>query len=262
MVSTSRRAAVLAFTLLVTLGAATAPGCGKRSDKTINVAAAADLSGAFEEIAKAFTAKTGITPRFTFGSSGTLSKQIAEQGPFDLFASANVDYVNSAIAAGACDATTRATYGRGRIVLWWRNDAPAAPPTTLADVADARFKHVALANPEHAPYGKAAKQALEALGLWAQVEPRVVYGENIKQTLQFAETGNADVGIVALSLALGAKGGQHVAIDETLYQPLEQALVVCKHGGNAAAGKQLADFIGSPEGRAIMKRFGFALPGE
>jgi molybdate transport system substrate-binding protein len=260
MAAMQRRPALLLAIALITL--AGLAGCRKRSAKQINVAAAADLSAAFEELGKAFTKQSGITPKFTFGSSGNLSKQIAEQGPFDLFASANVAYVDAAVASGACDAATKAIYGRGRIAMWWRADSALAAPATLSDLADARFQHIALANPEHAPYGKAGKQALEAAGVWAQVASRMVYGENVKQTLQYAETGNADVGIVALSLALVAKGGRYVLVDDALHAPLEQALVVCKHGGNQAGAQQFADFLASPEGRGLMKQYGFALPGE
>ncbi len=136
-------------------------GAGCHKKKSFRVAAAADLQLAFQEVAVAFKAQGGAAPSFTFGSSGLLAKQVAEGAPFDLFASGNTSYVDQVVAAGACDAATRSAYARGRLVAWTPPGGPA-PPTTLADLADVRFKRIAIANPEHAPYGKAAKQALTA----------------------------------------------------------------------------------------------------
>jgi molybdate transport system substrate-binding protein len=237
--------------------------CGKRepSPDTIKVGAASDLSYAFEELGAEFTRKTGKKVVFSFGSTGLLAKQLAEGAPYDVFAAANVSYVDEVVKAGACDGATQAMYARGRIVLW-SGDAVKPAPQSLADLTDARFVKLAIANPDHAPYGKAAKQALETAGLWDAIEPRLVYGENIKQTLQSAETGNADAAFAALSLAIVTKGGNYFVIDDALHKPIDQALVVCKHGGNPAVGADFARYVNSEEGRAIMKRYGFLLPGE
>src|SRR5207253_2590147 len=126
-------------------------------------------------------------------------------------------------------------------------------PRALGDLADARFGKIAIANPEHAPYGKAAQQALQKIGIWDAVKPRLVYGENIQQTLQFAQSGNADAAIVALSLAV-VGDGVYFVIDPELFAPLDQALVVCKGGASAAGGKEFAAFVSSPDGRQIMRR--------
>ncbi len=227
----------------------------------IRVAAAADLAFAFKEMGKEFESQTGKPVEFTFGSTGNLAKQISEGAPYDVFAAANVSYVETVVKNGACDATTKAIYGRGRIVVWSAKDG-VAPATKLGDLADARFAKIAIANPEHAPYGKAAKQALESAKLWDTVQPRIVYGENVQQTLQFAQTGNTEASIVALSLALMAKEGTYFVIEDTLHAPIEQALVACKRGTNLDTAKQFATFVGSERGRAIMKRYGFLLPGE
>jgi molybdate transport system substrate-binding protein len=230
----------------------------------IRVAAASDLAYAFPEIAKLFEKKTGNKVTFTFGSSGNFAKQLAEGAPFDVYASANVKFVDDTVAAGACDGATRALYGRGRIVVWTRHGI--APAAGVADLADARFVKIAIANPQHAPYGKAAQQALESTGAWAAVQPKLVYGENIQQTLQFVQSGNVEAAVVALSLAraqaTAKEGVDWALVDESQHKPLDQALVVCKKGANAAVGKQFADFVQSPEGRAVMTRFGFVLPGE
>lgn len=225
----------------------------------LKVAAAADLAFAFEEIGKAFTAQSGTKVKFSFGSTGLLAKQIREGAPFDLFAAANVSFVDEVVEAGRCDASTKSLYARGRVVAWWRSDL-AAPPTKLADLADPRFKKIAIANPEHAPYGRAAREALMASGVWPAVEPKLVFGENVQQTLKFATTGNADVAIVALSLAIVTDGGARLEIEESRHKPLEQALVGC--GVHAMEAKAFSTFVNGPVGREIMRRYGFLLPGE
>lgn len=232
-------------------------GCGKKDTGAIKVAAASDLAFAFKEVGTAFTKKTGKHVTFTFGSTGNLAKQIAEGAPYDILAAANVSFVDDVVKAGACDETTKAMYARGRIVVWTKG-----PATELPQLTDAKFVKIAIANPEHAPYGKAAKEALETLGIWTDVQPKIVYGENIQQTLQFAQTGNVEASIAALSLAKVTEGGNYTVIDDKLHKPIDQALVVCKHGANAKVAKDFASFVNSEEGRAIMRKFGFLLPGE
>lgn len=227
----------------------------------IRVAAAADLALAFKEIGAAFEKETGDKTSFSFGSTGLLAKQIQEGAPFDLFAAANISFVDDVVKAGVCDGSQKSLYARGRIVVWTRKGSTVAPPKTLADLADARFAKVAIANPEHAPYGKAAQQALEKVGVWAQVKPKLVFGENVQQTLQFAQSGNVEAAIVALSLAVQSDGAW-LPIDVELHQPLDQALVLCGHSPALAEAAKLSAFVGSPAGRAIMRRYGFLLPGE
>jgi molybdate transport system substrate-binding protein len=239
--------------------------CSNRAEdhgKHLRIAAAADLKAAFGEVAGAFEKKGGGTVKASFGSTGLLAKQIQEGGPFDVFAAANVSYVDDVVKAGACDGSTKSLYARGRIVVWTSSKSGVAPPTSIADLRDQRFSKIAIANPDHAPYGKAAEQALEHAGVLGAVKPKLVLGENVQQALQFAQTGNADAAIVALSLAIVAENGAYVPVDESLHAPIDQALVVCKNGGNANAGKQFAEFVSSADGRAIMKRYGFLLPGE
>jgi molybdate transport system substrate-binding protein len=252
--------AALSASLLAPLVA----GCGRHPTEapTLRVAAAADLTFAFTEVGEVFGKKTGTRPTFTFGSTGLLAKQIEQDAPFDVFAAANVSFVDQVVAAGACDGATRLMYSRGRIVVWSRKAAGVSPPTSVTDLADPRFRRIAIANPEHAPYGRAAQESIQHAGVWEAVRPKLVFGENVQQTLQFAQTGNADVAVVALSLAIVSKEGVYVAIDEALHAPLDQAMVVCRHGRGAGLGKQFTDFVSSPDGRAILKRYGFLLPGE
>ncbi len=247
--------------LLAACGGAASPatpsGGGPVSE--ITVAAASDLRPAFEELAARFEAETGTRVRFSFGSSGQLREQIISGAPFDLFASANGAFVDDVIAAGRGIAATRANYALGRIVLW---SAPGVRlPGSIDELTDPTYRRIAIANPTHAPYGLAAEQALMSAGVHGQVRARLVYGENIADTLRIIDSGNADVGIVALSLAI-ANGGEFTLIPANLHAPLEQALVVTATGRRAEAAAAFASFIGSPAGREVMVRYGFVLPGE
>jgi len=225
------------------------------------VAAASDLSFAFKDVGAAYEKKTGEKVIFSFGATGLLEKQLAEGAPFDVFAAANVSYAEDAVKAGACQGDSKATYATGHLVLYSTKDA-AFHPRTMADLADARVAKIAIANPEHAPYGKAAKQAMERAGVWAAVQPKVVYGENVQQTLQFAQSGNADVAVVALSLAT-VTPGEAAPVPTDLHDPIDQALVACKNGkAGAAEGRKFIAFVQSTEGHAVMRRYGFLLPGE
>jgi molybdate transport system substrate-binding protein len=248
--------------LPVLLLLAAGPAAAASDGKPLQVAAAADLAVAFQEVGAAFEKRSGDHVIFSFGSTGLLAKQLAEGAPFDLFAAANISFTDDAIRAGACRADGRAVYARGRLVLWWRADSAVAAPHALADLADKRFVKIAIANPVHAPYGRAAQQALDKVGIWPQVQPRLVFGENVQQTLQFARSGNAEVALVALSLAV-VSGGKYLAVDESLHQPLDQAMVVCgQDPARLARARAFAAFVASPDGRAILRRYGFLLPGE
>jgi molybdate transport system substrate-binding protein len=224
----------------------------------IKVGAASDLAFAFTEVGKLFEQQTGGKVTFSFGSTGQLAKQISEGAPFDVFAAANVSFVDEVVKSGACRADTKALYARGRVVAW--TDGKVQAVESLAALADPRYVKIALANPEHAPYGKAAMQALTAAGVLDKVQSKLVYGENVKQAMQFAQSGNAEVALVALSLAIVSEGGQYLTIDDTLHAPLDQALVVC--GAASPAARQFAELVSSPAGRTIMRRYGFLLPGE
>jgi molybdate transport system substrate-binding protein len=237
---------------------------GAPKGEPLKVAAAADLAFAFKDVGDAFEKKTGRKVTFSFGSTGLLSKQIVEGAPFDVFAAANVAFIDDVVKEGACLNDAKSLYAIGRIVMWTKKGSPL--PKSVTDLTRSEFAKVAIANPDHAPYGKAAKQAMERANVWAAVQPKVVYGENVQQTLQFAQSGNADVAIVALSLAT-VSDGEYSAIDPATHDTLEQAIVVCKGSPSAAGGMQgegraFTGFVNSDEGRAIMRKYGFLLPGE
>ena len=233
--------------------------CDKSSPR---IAAASDLAGAFEEIKVQFEKASGKRVELSLGSTGMFAKQIAEGAPFDVFAAANVSFVDEVVSAGACDASTKSLYARGRIVVWTKD--PSMLPKDVRDLKEPRYAKIAIANPEHAPYGRAAQQALVKSGVWPSVKDRTVHGENVLQTLVYARTGNADAAIVALSLAVTSQGS-YLPIDAELHEPLDQALVVCKGGARRAKlheARSFVDYVASEKGRVVMRRYGFLLPGE
>ncbi|MBI2919006.1 MAG: molybdate ABC transporter substrate-binding protein [Chloroflexi bacterium] len=243
--------------LLALVGSA---ACGGGQPTELLVSAAADLTPAFQEIGQQFEQETGIKVTFNFGSTGQLSQQIQAGAPVDVFAAANVSYIEDLERRGLIVPGTRALYARGRLILWTRADS-ALSITGIADLAQPDFRRIALANPEHAPYGIAARQALQSVGLWDTVQPKLVLAENVRQALQYAETGNADMAMVALSLALQGQG-RYILVPQELYAPLDQALGVIVGTKHEAEARRFAVYVNSPTGRVIMRKYGFMLPGE
>lgn len=234
-------------------------GCSSKKEgdaQTLKVGAASDLAIAFKEMGEGFEKKSGTKVTFSFGSTGLMTKQIKEGAPFDIFAAANVKYIDELISEKAITPDSKAIYGRGRIVVFTTADT-----VKLEALADAKYTKISIANPEHAPYGIAAQQALTKAGLWDTVKPRLVYGENVQQALQFAESGNAEAAIVALSLAIHAKGA-YSEISEELHDPLDQAMGICEISKQKTKAADFVAFVNSTDGREIMTRHGFLLPGE
>jgi molybdate transport system substrate-binding protein len=227
---------------------------------TLTVSAAADLTPAFQEIGQQFQDKTGVKAVFNFGSTGQLAQQIEQGAPVDVFAAANVSYVEELEKQGLIVPGTKALYARGRITLWTTADSPL-DIERITDLARPEVKSIAIANPDHAPYGIAAREALQSAGIWSSVQPKLVLGDNVRQTLQYAETGNVDVAIVALSLS-ALSNGRWMLVPEELHRPIDQALAVVKGTRHEQEARQFAAFLVGPEGRPIMRKYGFALPGE
>lgn len=232
-----------------------------QTGRTLTVAAAADLQFAFTEIGRLFQQEAGAKVTFTFGSSGNLAQQIENGAPVDLFASADEEYVRWLASRGAVLQDTVQLYALGRIALVSFKGGGVPPLNRLEDLLKPEVKRVSLANPDHAPYGRAARDALVAAGLWEQLQPKVVYGENVRQALQFVQTGNAEAGVVALSIA-DVPEVSYVRVDESLYQPLRQSMAVVKGTRQERLARDFAAFVNGPEGRPLMQRYGFALPGE
>jgi molybdate transport system substrate-binding protein len=242
----------------VTLFSACRASSVQTEHSELTVAAAADLADAFQEIAREFQTMSGTKVTFSFGSSGLLTRQIENGAPMDIMAAANVDYINQLEAKGLILPDTKAVYARGRITLWLPKDSNLQVDR-IEDLTRPEVKRVAIANPEHAPYGKAAREAFEKTGIWERVRTKLVYGENIRQTMQFAETGNADVAIVALSLSQQSNG-RWVLVPEELHAPLDQALAVIKETKNEKVAREFALFITGARGREVLARFGFTFP--
>lgn len=231
--------------------------------ETITIAAAADLKFAMEELVATFKKDNPKEQvEVVYGSSGKAQTQIQQGAPYDLYFSADISYPQQLVAQGHAIAPVR-PYAIGRIVLW--SATMDASKLKLSDLAAPGIKRVAIANPKHAPYGQKAQEAMVAAGVWAKVEPKLVYGENIAQTAQFVFTGNAEVGILALSIALApelAAKGKYALISDSLHQPLVQGFVVTKRAKDNALAKRFSDFMVGASARTIMRKFGFVLPGE
>ena len=224
----------------------------------ITVAAAANLTEAFEEIGKQFTAKTGIRLVYSFGSTADLTKQIENGAPFDAFASADVEHIDELNRKGLIIPETRALYARGRLVLWIPPPSQAVI-SQIEDVTKPEVKIISIAQPELAPYGKASVEALQALKIWAQIETKVVYGANVSQVKQYASAGNADVAFIPLSL-VKPNEGKYIEVDEKLHQPIDQAMGVVKASGKQEQARRFASYILSSEGQALLERYGYRKP--
>jgi molybdate transport system substrate-binding protein len=223
------------------------------------VAAAADLVFALREIAPLFEKEHQVKVTLVFGSTGQLAQQIQHGAPMDVFFAANETFVEDLRAKGTIQPDSVEPYAQGQIVLAAQKGRPGF--STLRDLTRDDVKRVAIANPEHAPYGMAAREALVSAGVWNQIQPKLVYGENIRQVLQFLQTGNVDAAILALSLAQVPEI-QLTRIDPGLYQPIIQAAAVATRSQHPDLARAFIRFVNGPQGRPIMKRYGFLLPGE
>jgi len=232
--------------------------CGDSDRARVNIAAASDVRVAFEEMEPAFEATCNCDAVFSFGSSGTLATQIQEGLPVDAFFSANEGYVQQLDEQGKVAPDTKQLYAVGRIVLATRGGQN--PLSSLDELKRDDIRKIALPNPDHAPYGLAGKQALTALGLWDAIEPKLVFGENASQATAYVETGDADAGIVPLSLAIQSDGAlTYNLIDDTLHNPLRQMAAVVTGAEHAELAAQFIGFVNGA-GRETMKRYGFTLP--
>lgn len=229
----------------------------------ITVAAAADLKFAMDEIVVAFRRQhPGDEVTTVYGSSGKFFTQIQQGAPYDLFFSADIAYPRELAKAGQAGSAVHA-YATGRLVLW--SPSPDVVRRGLPGLADPGVLRVAIANPRHAPYGRRAEEALKAAGVWPQVQGKLVLGENIAQTAQIVQSGNAPAGLIALSLALSPelrRSGQYLLLPATLHAPLEQAFIVTSKGAALPAAARFAAFLTTPAATAILARWGFEPPAQ
>ncbi len=229
--------------------------------ESFTIAAAADLRFALDEIVERYREKHPEQQvRVIYGSSGKMTTQIINGAPYDLFFSADIAFPERLQAAGMTT-TDPAVYAIGRIVLW--SNTLDASKLDLEDLArDPRIRRIAIAQPAHAPYGLRAQEALQSVGAWEAVQPRLVFGENIAHAAQMVESGAADVGIIALSLARFPELARHPyhLVDESLHNPLTQGFVVTRRAADHPGVLAFADFMASATAHAIMQRFGFVMP--
>jgi molybdate transport system substrate-binding protein len=236
-------------------------GSGRQSK--IRVAAASDLQVVMPELIHAYEKQSGTSVEAVFGSSGNLYAQIRNGAPFDLFFSADGDYPRKLAEAGLAEPGSVGTYGFGRIALWM----PANAECNLERdgwkcLQNASVKKIAIANPEHAPYGRVAVAALEKAGIYGQLKQKLVYGENISQAAQFVQSGNAQAGILAYSLTIsdGMSAGKRWEVPSALYPAIEQSAVVLKSAKSKSAAEDFVKFVTRGPGRDLLAKYGLQPP--
>ncbi|MFO1134934.1 MAG: molybdate ABC transporter substrate-binding protein [Rhodoblastus sp.] len=246
----NRLAAFVGVVLALLSGASAQAG-------TTNVAVAANFTEPAKEIAGLFKAKTGHEALLSFGASGQFYAQITQDAPFQVFLSADDKRPKDAVAAGLAVADSRFTYAIGKLVLWSRSLDLAKGDETLKANA---FSKLSIANPTAAPYGAAAVETMKALGVYAAIEPKLVQGNSIAQAFQFVDTGNAELGFVALSQLASTSAGSRWVVPQALYAPILQDAVLLKKGADDEASKAFIAFLRGPEARAVIEKFGYGLP--
>ncbi len=248
------RKLLLIFALVTAIGS---------SAEEFAVAAAADLNFAMKEIATQYRHDTGNTLRLSFGSSGNFFIQIQNGAPFDLLFSADIGYPQKLEQDGLAEPGTLFRYAIGKIVLWVPNNSNLDLKQGMNVLLDPSIKKIAIANPAHAPYGRAAEEALKKAIIYERIKDKLVLGENISQTAQFVETGNADIGIVAESLAVSPtmqSKGRYAAVPRNLYTPIEQGAIILKNSRHQALARAFLEYLKQPAAQAILARYGFSPP--
>jgi molybdate transport system substrate-binding protein len=226
----------------------------------ITVAAAADLQFAMQDVAARFQKETGKTVKVIYGSSGNFFQQIQNGAPFDMFFSANLDYPKKLEAAGLTEPGSYYQYAKGKIVIWVRNESKLDLNSGMQVLLDPSVKKIAVANPQHAPYGQAAVAAMQKENIYEKVKDKFVLGENISQTASFVVSGSADVGIVALSLALSPNmkdKGRFAEVSGGEYPPIEQACVIVASSKNKETARQFLSFFKTAAMGDVLRTYGF-----
>jgi molybdate transport system substrate-binding protein len=254
-----------ALLLLALIAASIAASCrshgpenGRTNSQDLIVAAASNLTDAFAEVGPRFTGKTRIRVVFSFGATADLARQIENGAPFDVFAAADTEHVEQLERKGLLVPGTRAVYARGRLVMW-------LPPGSnlkierIQDITAKAFDRIAVAKPDVAPYGRATVESLRTLGIWNEIERKVVYAQNVSQAKQYAATGNAEVAFIPLAL-LKPGEGSYLEVNEETHQPIDQALGIIKDSTNQVAARQFVGFLLSDEGQELLSRKGYRKP--
>lgn len=244
--------------LLISLSCHAQSSKNNRDQSELIVAAAANLTDVFAQIGPRFTARSGIRVVFSFGATADLARQIENGAPFDVFAAADIAHVDQLEGEGFITPGSRTVYARGRLVMW-------LPPGSnlkaerIEDVTAKAFERIAIAKPDVAPYGEAAVESLRALGIWSQVEQRVIYGQSVSHAKQYAATGNAEVAFIPVALVKPGEG-TFIEVKEELHKPIDQAMGIVKDSPRQAAARQFVDFLLSNEGQEILSKNGYSKP--
>jgi molybdate transport system substrate-binding protein len=246
--------------LLIAGLALTASMSGQTAKREVTVAAAANLSEAFQRLGPPFEAATGIHPVFSFGSTAQLTAQIENGAPFDVFAAADVEHVRQLIEKHLIQPGAWAVYGTGILALWIPPNS-TAQVSGPADLVQPSVKVIALAKPELAPYGLAARETLQKLGIWSKVEPKIVYADNINMARQYGSSGNADAVFTAYSLVMKEQGNV-IPINDSLHAPIDQAMAILWASRNQAAGREFMNFLLAGKGRDILRESGYRVPAQ
>ena len=241
-------------------GATAVSGRTQAPSAAIMVFAASDLGPPFAQIAPPFERKTRTEVTLVLGSTGMLAQQIRNGAPADVFFAANESFITDLAAENLTLRQTNSLYARGRIATVTLKSG-GIRINNLSDLADARIRRIAIANPQHAPYGLAAKQALDAAGLWTTLEPKLVFGENVQQAVQFVRSGSAEAGLVARSVA-NTPDLHWKLVDDRLHASLNQMAVVLARTKHPAASMSFIEFVNGTQGRFVMRQFGFLLPAD
>jgi molybdate transport system substrate-binding protein len=240
-----------AAVLLVSCGAERAP----ESAGKLTVAAAANLKDVFSEIGPAFKIQNGIDVVFSYGATAELAQQIDNGAPFDVFAAADTEHVDSLLAAQKLVSGSQATYAKGQLALW----VPSVESSRIQDLTAPKIRFIAIAQPKLAPYGQAAVEALKKAQLWEPLQSKIVYANSISMAKQLAASGNADAAFTAYSLVLHERGTV-LKVAPDLYQPIEQALAIVASTSRTVEAQQFRSFLLGPPGRAILAKSGYLLP--
>jgi molybdate transport system substrate-binding protein len=258
------RVASLTLIALLALVSGVSIPRAESADREINVAAAADLSAALQEVAAKYEKRTGVVVKLSFGASGALTQQIQNGAPFDVFFSADMEYPRQLIAGGQAESATLYRYALGQLVLWVPIGSPLDVEHKGLDVLlDPSVKKISIANPQHAPYGRAAAAALKHYGLYEKVSNRLVLGENVSQAAQFVESGNAQTGFVALAHATAPamRGkGRYWVVPVGSYPPLDQGVILISHSAHQTDAAAFLGFVKTEEAAGLLRRYGFSSP--
>jgi len=254
----SKRLTLCGLTLLLVASFSCRSKTGTSEPATLTIAAASNLSDTFEELSPRFTAATGIRIVVSFGATADLAKQIEHGAPFDVFMAADAEHVEQLDSKGLLSPGSRTNYARGRLVLWLPASSKLAPQT-IADIRAQDFGRIAIAKPDVAPYGRAAVETLQALGIWNDVQPKVVYSQTVSQAKQYAATGNAEVAFIPLALVKPGEG-KYLEVDPRLHHPIDQAMGIVKESRQQAGAIRWLSFVMSTEGQHLLASHGYEAP--